>query len=202
MLVAIPTAMPWLPLTSRFGNRAGQHEGLLEVAVVVGNHVDGVLVDVGEQLHRQRIQAAFGVAGGGRPEVGAAVVAVEVDQGMTQRERLGHAHEGVVDGAVAVRVEARHGVAGDAGALDVGAVGAEALVLHVPDDPAVHGLEAVAHVGERTRHDDRHRVFEERVLHLLVQRDGLDGVDGRGVVGVGHVSSVRSRGCVRRGRWW
>ena len=68
--------------------------------------VDGVLVDVGEQLHRQRVQAALGVALGGRAEVGRAVVAVEVDQRVAQRERLGHAHEGVVDRAVAVRVVA------------------------------------------------------------------------------------------------
>ena len=27
MLVAMPTAMPWLPLTSRFGNRAGRTLG-------------------------------------------------------------------------------------------------------------------------------------------------------------------------------
>ena len=27
MLVAMPTAMPWLPLTSRFGNRAGSASG-------------------------------------------------------------------------------------------------------------------------------------------------------------------------------
>ena len=31
MLVAMPTAMPWLPLTSRFGKRAGQHDRLLEL---------------------------------------------------------------------------------------------------------------------------------------------------------------------------
>ena len=27
MLVAMPTAMPWLPLTNRFGNRAGSATG-------------------------------------------------------------------------------------------------------------------------------------------------------------------------------
>ncbi len=27
MLVAMPTAMPWLPLTNRFGNRAGRTSG-------------------------------------------------------------------------------------------------------------------------------------------------------------------------------
>ena len=73
---------------------------------------------------------------------------MEVDQRVAQRERLGHAHEGVVDRAVAVRVVVGHRVAGDAGALDVVAVGPEALHLHVPEDPAVHRLEPVADVGQ------------------------------------------------------
>ena len=39
---------------------------------------------------------------------------------------------------------------------------------------AVHGLEPVAHVGQRPRHDDGHGVLEERALHLLLDLDGLD----------------------------
>ena len=114
------------------GEPRRQHRRLLAAAVVGRLHVDGVFVDVGQQLHRQRVQAALGVARGGRAEVGGAVVAVEVDQRVAQRERLGHAHERVVDGAVAVRVVLGHGVAGDAGALDERAVGAEALLAPCP----------------------------------------------------------------------
>ncbi len=47
-----------------------QHRRLLGGAVVVRDHVDGVLVDVREQLHRQRVQATLGVARRGRAEVG------------------------------------------------------------------------------------------------------------------------------------
>ena len=72
---------------------------------------------------------------------------MEVDQRVTQRERLGHSHERGVDGGVTVRMEPRHRVAGDASTFDVATVGAEALLLHVPDDSAVHWLEAIAHVG-------------------------------------------------------
>ena len=173
-------------------------------------------VDLGEQLHRQRMQPALGVSRRGRAEVGRPVVAVEVDQRIAQRERLGHADQHVVDRAVAVRVVARDGVPGDAGTLSTWPGSGGALVLHVPDDPAVHRLETVAHVGERPRHDDRHRVLEERVLHLVVEGDRLDRIVGwGGVVGVGHLSSVggcqsrvvrgrgvRSRDGGRRGRWW
>ena len=161
------------------GEPRRQHRGFFGGAVVVRHQVDGVLLDVGEQLHGQRVQARFGVAAGGRAEVRRAVVAVEVDERVAQRERLGHAHEGVVDRAVAVRVVAGHRVAGDACALHVRSVGTEALLVHVPDDSTVHGLQAVAHVGQRARHDRGDRVVEERTLHFFLQLDGLHRVAAR-----------------------
>src|SRR4249920_827701 len=60
MLVAMPTAMPEEPFSSRFGM----------LAVVVVDEIDGFLVDVGQQFGRQALQAALGVA------VGRGVVAV------------------------------------------------------------------------------------------------------------------------------
>jgi hypothetical protein len=50
--------MPSDPLTSRFGNRAGR---LLGPPVVVVLHVDGVLVDVPQHLHRERRELRLGV---------------------------------------------------------------------------------------------------------------------------------------------
>ena len=50
MLVAMPTAMPAEPLTSRFGVARRQDDRLLRAAVVVGLEVDGVLVDVADHL--------------------------------------------------------------------------------------------------------------------------------------------------------
>jgi hypothetical protein len=59
-------------------------------------------------------------------------------------------------------------------------------LVHVPEDPAVHRLEAVAHVGQRTRHDDRHGVVEEGPLHLVFDLDGLDQPE----VGDGRIGAV------------
>ena len=53
MFVAMPTAMPVAPLTSRFGIRGRQHRGLLELAVVVRDEVDDVLVEVLGQGQRR-----------------------------------------------------------------------------------------------------------------------------------------------------
>ena len=62
MFVAIPTAIPDDPLTSRFGKRAGQDRGLPPRLVVVGDEVDGVRVDVAKDLGRDPREARFRIA--------------------------------------------------------------------------------------------------------------------------------------------
>ena len=49
MFVAMPTAMPDVPLTSRFGNWAGSTTGSSAGAVVVGAAVDRLLIEFGQQ---------------------------------------------------------------------------------------------------------------------------------------------------------
>ncbi len=39
----------------------------------------------------------------------------------------------------------------------------------------MHGLQAVAHIRERARHDDAHGILQERLLHLLAQLCRLHG---------------------------
>ena len=170
------------PLTRRFGKRLGQDVGLEGLAVVVGAEVDGLLVDVAHHLHRERRHPALGVPRrGGRVVAGAAEVALPLDERVAQAPVLDEAHEGVVDRGVAVRVVLAHDLADDAAALVEAAVGAVAAVVHRVDDPAVHRLEAVAHVGQRAAHDDAHGVLDVRPLHLGVEVDRLGAVrlDGR-----------------------
>ena len=81
MLVAMPTAMPELPLTSRLGSRAGQADRLAALAVVGGAELDRVLVELAQHVDRGLGQAALGVAVRGRRIVERAEVAVGVDQG-------------------------------------------------------------------------------------------------------------------------
>ena len=181
MLVAMPTAMPCDPLTNRLGKRAGSTCGLTFGAVVVGREVDGVFVDAVEQPHGEVAEAALCVALRGRREVGRAVVALEVDQRMAQRERLRHADQRVVDRGVAVRVIVTHDVARDTGALDAVAVGAIPRVEHAPENAAMHRLETIAHVGQRAADDDRHRVVQEGAFHLLLDLDHLHA-DARATV--------------------
>jgi len=103
-----------------------------------------------------------------------AEVAVRIDQRMPQREVLRHPHERVVDRRVAVRVVLRHHPADDVGGFPVRTVGADPLLVHRPQDPAVDGLQAVANLGQRAAHDDRHGVVEVRPLDLVLELDRLD----------------------------
>ena len=151
-----------------------QDLGLACGPVEVVLEVDGVLVDAGQHVHRQRRQAALGVAHGRRRVARRSEVPVGIDQRMTQRERLAQTHERVVDGRVAVGVVVAHHLADDLRALHMGPVGSDVGVVHAPQDPAMHRLEPVAGVGQCSRHDDRHGVVEERLLHLGLDLDGVD----------------------------
>ena len=138
----------------------------------MSSSIDSVISDVGVG------HPALGVPHRGRRVVVAqrAEVAVAVDQRQAHRERLRHAHQGVVDRRVAVRVQLAHDLADDAGALHVAAVGAQAHLVHLVDDAAVHRLQAVAGVGQGARVDDRVRVLEEGALHLVDDVDVEDAL--------------------------
>src|SRR5665811_835222 len=103
-------------------------------------------------------------------------IALPVDQRVAQRPVLDQPHQRVIDRGVAVRVVLTHNLADDARALVVAAVGTVAPVIHRVDDPAVHGLHAVAHVRKRATDDDRHRIVDVAALHLQVDVDRLDAV--------------------------
>jgi hypothetical protein len=156
---------------------AGQHDRLEGLAVVVGAELDGVLVDVAHHLHGQRRHPALGVpGGGGRVVTGGAEVALALHQRVAHAPVLHEAHEGVVDRGVTVRVVLTHDLADDTAALVEAAVGPVATVVHRVDDTAVHGLEAVTHVGQRAADDDAHGVLDVAALHLGVEVDRLRAV--------------------------
>ena len=73
-----------------------------------------------------------------------------------------------------MRVVRTHDVPDHFGALVPRSIGQQPLVVHRVEDPPVYGLQPVPHVGQRPRHDDRHRILEEGALHLLLDLDGLD----------------------------
>ena len=61
----------------------------------------------------------------------------------------------------------QHGADG-IGGFAVRVLGVVAALVHGVEDAAVDGFEAVAHIGQRAGHDDRHGVIEERGLDLFL----------------------------------
>ena len=79
MLVAMPTAMPLLPLTSRFGKRAGRNLRVPAGFVVVRAPIHRFLFRIAQKLHGRLRQTGLGIThGGGAVAVDAAEVAMAV----------------------------------------------------------------------------------------------------------------------------
>ncbi len=110
---------------------------LLERFVEVGDEVDGILLDIGQEFLRDLREPGLRVSHGGsgvpvdRPEVPLAV-----HQHVAVGEGLRHLHQRVVDGRIAVRMVLTHHVSDNTGALLVG------LVACVAEFP--HGVESAA----------------------------------------------------------
>ncbi len=120
------------------------------------------------------VMPRFGVTiGRRRIAIDRAEIALAVHQRIAQREILRHAHQRVVNRAVAVRMVFAEHFADHLGALDVLAVVQQSHVVHGVENAPVHRLEAVAHVGQRAPDDHRHRVVEIRSPHLVFNVDGL-----------------------------
>ena len=146
----------------------GQHGGLRDGVVEVEGHIDGILLNVGDHLLRGAAQAGLGVTHGGRTvAIHGTEVTLTVHEGITQGPRLGHTHEGVIDGRVAVRVVLTEHLTDDTGALTIGAALGDVHVPHGVYDAALHGLETVAHVGQGAGDDDRHRIVDVGRLHQV-----------------------------------
>ncbi len=77
-----------------------------------------------------------------------------------------------------------HHVADDAGRLLVRPVPLVPVLVHRVEDAAVDRLQTVPRVRQRTRHDDRHRVAEEGLLHLGRDRNARDATAAGPAAGV------------------
>ena len=159
----------------QIGEIAGEHRGLHLAAVVIRAEVDGVLVDAVEELRRDLGEPRLGVAvGGGVIAVDIAEIALAVDQRIADGEVLREAGKRVVDRLIAVGMEVAHGVADDLGAFAKLALRLEAELAHGVEHAPVHGLQPVAHVGQRPVHDGGERVSEVALFQSLAQIYGLD----------------------------
>ncbi len=85
---------------------------------------------------------------------------------------MGHPHQRIVNGRVAVGMELTHDLADNPCALDIGSIPDVIGFVHRKQDPAMHWLETVSNIRQRSPHDDAHRVVKVGATHLLFKADG------------------------------
>ena len=154
-------------------------QGVVEVQA----EVNGVQVNVGQQLIGDSGQPRLGVAHGGRRvAVHAAKVTLPVNQWVAHGKELSHAYQGVIHRRVAVRVVLAQHLADDTGALAVGLVGPHTHLVHCVEDAPLHRLQPVSHIGQGPGDDNAHGVAEVGGAHLIFDADGryMAGGWGRG----------------------
>ena len=149
-----------------------EHDGLFARLIEVRDEIDRLFFEIGEDFLGDFCEARFGVPHRrGRIAVDGAVVSLPVDQRVAHVEGLRQAHERRINDGFAVRVIIARSVAANFRALAVAAIRGQAQVVHRHQDAPLHRLQAVAHVGNRARHDHAHRVIEVRLLHLGLNFD-------------------------------
>ena len=154
------------------GKARRQQGRLFHGAVVVINEIDGVAVNVAEELGADGRELRLRVTRGGVGHVARkhlAEVALGVHKRRQQRAvALRETDHGLVDRSVAVRVEA-HGLADDVGRFRAPAR-EQIHLVHRVQQLAVAGLEAVD-LRDRARDNDAHRIRHIVLLQRL--GDGL-----------------------------
>ena len=99
---------------------------------------------------------------------------MSVNQHVSHGKILRQTYQSVVHGRVSVGMITTQHSADRGGALFVGALRVESVLEHRIQNTPVHRLQTVAHVWQRSLYDDRHRVCEKGILHLVVDIDLYD----------------------------
>src|SRR6266849_6639237 len=175
-------------IDQEIGDARGKDKGLLARLIEVGNEIDGLFFEVGENVFANFRQPRLGVPHGSRRiAVHGAKVSLAVDKRVAHVEVLREADKRGINDGFAVRVIIAGSIAADFRALAVAAIGGQAEIVHGHQDAALHRLEAVAHVGESARDDYAHRVVEIRLPHF---RFDIYGKQNGFICLVGHFPSL------------
>ena len=161
MSVAMPTAMPVVPLSSRFGSRAGSRVGSCRC------RRNWLPVDRAQATSLQQHfgigrQARLGITHGGKRfrVIDRAEIALAINQRITIGKRLGHQHHGLVAGGVTVRMKfADHITHGACRFLVLGS-GRQTQLAHRINDAPLHRFEAVADMRQRPVQHHVHGVIQ------------------------------------------
>ena len=157
------------------GDAGGQHRRLVARVVVVAVHVHRFLLDVLHHGFAHLAHLGFGVTHGrGAVAVHRTEVSLSDYQRIAHRPRLCHAYKCTIYRTVTMRVILTEHFTDNSSRLLRGFVVCDAHIHHTIEDAAMHRLETIAYIGQRTAHDDRHRVVNIRGFHFLFNIDRLN----------------------------
>ena len=160
----------------------GEHLRLLPALVVAGLEIDGILVDVVQQIGGGAGQPRLGIPHRRRRiAIHRAEIALPVDQRHPHAERLRHAYQRIVDRGIPVRMILAHHVADHAGRLSIRFISGVAALVHREQDAPMHRLQPIPRIRQRPRDDDGHGIVEIRPPHLVFEHHR--GIGGAGLVG-------------------
>ena len=152
-----------------------QDGGLGERLVIVGLPIDRILLEITEELHGGFGEAALRVTHSGRGvTVDVAEVTMTVNERGAHAEPLGQADHRVINSGVTVRVVLADNFADRPRTLLVRAVGEDTALVHRVEDAAVDRLQTIANVRQSTSGNDRHRVLDEGLAHLMTKLADLE----------------------------
>ena len=97
-----------------------------------------------------------------------------VSQHVAHGEILRHANDGIINGAITMRVIFTQNFADDTRRLLVGLAGTHACFLHSIEYTAVYRFQTIPDIRQSTSHDNAHRIVDVAVLHLVFQINGDD----------------------------
>ena len=162
-------------IDEQVGKTRRQNDRLRFRAVVIVLKIDRILVDIRQKRFGSLGQTGFGVAHRRRGiGIHRAEIALPVDQRQAQRPILRHPRKSFVNRRIPVRVIFTHHVTDDTCRFAIRLVRSEATFMRAPQDPAMHGLQAIAHIWQCAGNDDRHGIIEKTRPHLGHDRNRLD----------------------------
>ena len=146
-----------------------QNMGFLFGFVKVGVPVHGVLFNVSEHLTGNFGHTGLGVTVGSRGvTVNGAEVALAVHERIAQTEILCKTNHRIVDRSITVRVIRTENGTDSVRGFAIRMARVIAALVHRVKDAAVYGLEAVPHIRQRARDNDRHGIVKERGFNLVL----------------------------------
>ena len=158
------------------GGDLGGHDSRDHLGTVVVRHpVHGLFVQIGQQLVGDARHPHFGVTHGrGVVAVHRTEVALTVDQHVAHGEILRHPDDGVIHGAVAMRVIFTDYVTDHTGRFFIGLVPVVPQLVHCIQNAAVNRFQAITHIRQSSSYDHAHGVIQIGTLELFFDVDRRD----------------------------